>query len=277
MSNEIGFESFMGAQQPHPRQDPLLDLITDMQGSRFSSPDQPMPAPQLETDPGMENQKNRSFWTIEYYQKYFDVNTDDVLQRILTSIVPNRASPSYFDQNISVKPDLYGPFWVSTTLIFAIAISGNISNYLQHANTGYHWKYDFHLVSYAATAIFCYTWIVPLGLWGALKWTTPESSIEMAEEGQSNSPSMMSLFCIYGYSLSIYIPVSILWTIQVSWLQWLLVLTAALLSGLVLVYLLLPALKRSQRYIILIACILGFHFLLAAGFMLYFFHVPSSK
>lgn len=121
-------------------------------------------------------------------------------------MIPNRASPSYFDQIISMKPDLYGPFWISTTLvhivinysstletlgrlnvqinfqIFTIAISGNLANYLQHANVAYHWKYDFHLVSYAATAIFCYTCIVPLCLWGALKWTASESSIEMADE-----------------------------------------------------------------------------------------------
>lgn len=55
--------------------------------------------------------------------------------------------------------------------IFTIAVSGNIANYLQSQNAG-HWRYDFHLVSYAATAIMCYVWLVPLALWAALKWTT---------------------------------------------------------------------------------------------------------
>lgn len=55
--------------------------------------------------------------------------------------------------------------------IFTIAVSGNIASYLQNTNKATHWRYDFHLVSYAATAIVCYVWLVPLALWAALKWT----------------------------------------------------------------------------------------------------------
>ena len=42
--------------------------------------------------------------------------------------------------------------------------------------------------------------------------------------------------CVYGYSLVIYIPISILWLICVKfgWVQWILVLVAASLSGVVL-------------------------------------------
>lgn len=94
---------------------------------------------------------------------------------------------------------------------------------------------------------------------------------------QQPTPTMMSLFCLYGYSLSIYIPVAILWTIQVSWLQWLFVIMAAFVSGAVLIFWLMPALRKSKYFPILMGCILGFHFLLAAGFMLYFFHTPSSS
>ncbi|KPJ21680.1 Protein YIPF1, partial [Papilio machaon] len=139
-----------------------------------------------------------------------------------------------------------------------------------------HWRYDFHLVSYAATAIFCYVWLVPLALWAALKWTTQTDGHDEIETQQSTSPTMMSLFCLYGYSLSIYIPVAILWTIQVSWLQWLFVLMAAFVSGAVLIFWLLPALRKSKYFLILVGSILAFHFLLATGFMLYFFHVPDT-
>ncbi|VVC94617.1 unnamed protein product [Leptidea sinapis] len=181
---------------------------------------------------------NHNFWTIEYYQKYFDVHTNEVVERIISSVLPQKVSRNYFDERIKGKPDLYGPIWISVTLIFTIAVSGNIASYLQNANKEIHWRYDFHL--------------------------TPES------------PTMMSLFCLYGYSLSIYIPVAILWTIQVSWLQWLLVLLGAFVSGAVLIFWLLPALRKSKYFLVLIASILAFHFLLAAGFMLYFFHVPDN-
>lgn len=54
------------------------------------------------------------------------------------------------------------------------------------------------------------------------------------------------------------------------------VITAALLSGSVLIAVLTPALRNSKYSLFLIIGILGAHFLLAAGFMLYFFHVPAN-
>lgn len=95
-----------------------------------------------------------------------------VAERILNSVVPRRASAGYLRQNIASNPDLYGPFWIVVTLIFSIAISGNVASYLQHADDGsnYHWRYNFHLVSTAATAIVMYVCAVPVALWAAFKW-----------------------------------------------------------------------------------------------------------
>lgn len=53
--------------------------------------------------------------------------------------------------------------------------------------------------------------------------------------------------------------------------------TGAFLSGSVLVNSLMPSLKLSKFSFFLIVGIAGAHFLLAAGFMLYFFHVPSDS
>lgn len=65
-------------------------------------------------------------------------------------------------------------------------------------------------------------------------------------------------------------------SLQISFLQWLLVITAALLSGSVLILILMPALRNSKYSLFLIIGIILAHFLLAAGFMLYFFHVPNT-
>lgn len=170
---------------------------------------------------------------------------------------------------------MYGPFWITITLIFTIAISGNIASYLQHANAKYNWKYDFHLVSYAATAIYIYVLLVPVALWGLLKWSSDVNDLEGLESG--TTPGTLELICVYGYSLFIYIPVSILWSIQINLLQWLLVLIASLVSGAVLVFTLLPALRLSRHKFILMIGIISCHLLLAAGFMLFFFHVPNNS
>lgn len=55
-----------------------------------------------------------------------------------------------------------------------------------------------------------------------------------------------------------------------------LVITAAFLSGSVLVFVLLPALRNSRVSLIIVIGIIAAHFVLAAGFMLYFFHVPAT-
>lgn len=86
---------------------------------------------------------------------------------------------------------------------------------------------------------------------------------------------LIDLLCVYGYSLSIYIPISVLWVIQIGWLQWLLVLIGAAMSGSVLVTSVWPAFK--DRSAILLAAILGFHLLLATCFMLSFFHVSHDN
>lgn len=120
----------------------------------------------------------RNFWTIEYYQKFFNVNTNDVLERLKRSMVPH-GRDNYLITHIRPNPDLYGPFWVCVTLVFSIAISGNVANYLQTAGTSkHHWRYDFHVVSYAATCIFLYAWLLPLALWGAIKWTSTSRNTE---------------------------------------------------------------------------------------------------
>lgn len=195
-----------------------------------------------------------------------------MLDRIIASVIPSKNDT--LKTVTTTKPDLYGPFWISVTLVFTIAISGNIANYLQYANENYHWKYDFHLVSYAATAICLYVTLVPFCLWGLLKWSSDITDLDGLEDGKTLSA--LELICVYGYSLFIYIPVSILWSIQIAWLQWLLVLIAALLSGSVLLTTLMPSLRLSRHKFLLIAGIVFCHLLLAIGFMLFFFHVPKA-
>ncbi|XP_030567499.1 protein YIPF1 [Drosophila novamexicana] len=269
-----------GAQRQ--RGDPLSDLIYDMSnsaqtmvgggGGGGSAGGSGAPAD------GAAGGARLSFLTIEYYQQFFNVDTYMVLERIVNSMIPKRAAANYLRMNIGENPDLYGPFWITVTLIFSIAISGNLASYLQQANDSYHWHYNFHLVSYAATCIFLYANILPAVLWALFKYSLkPVDEADAVEtDSASYTPSLLSLMCIYGYSLAIYIPVSILWVINISLLQWLLVITAALLSGTVLIAVLTPALRNSKYSLFLIIGILSAHFILAAGFLLYFFHSPPE-
>ncbi|XP_055843463.1 protein YIPF1 isoform X1 [Episyrphus balteatus] len=261
--------------------DPLQALIYDMSASAkvLSNENIPQTGVAGGSMDGNDDSSARtvSFLTIEYYQQFFNVDTYMVLDRIASAMIPKRAPGNYLKSHIGTNPDLYGPFWITVTLIFSIAISGNIASYLQTANENYHWRYNFHLVSYAASCIFIYSCLLPGALWALMKYSLKPIEEGLETENAAYTPSLLSLMCIYGYSLAIYIPVSILWVIQISILQWLLVLTAALASGSVLIAVLTPALRNSKISLFLMIGILGAHFLLAAGFMLYFFHVPNNS
>uniref|UniRef100_A0A183GEA9 Protein YIPF n=1 Tax=Heligmosomoides polygyrus TaxID=6339 RepID=A0A183GEA9_HELPZ len=86
--------------------------------------------------------------------------------------------------------------------------------------------------------------------------------------------ALSDLLCAYGYSLSIFIPVSILWTLDVNWFRWLLIIAAVSLSGAVLARALWPAFKSDPNKLIAYGSIFGvllLHFLLAFTFKVYFF------
>nr|CAG4641166.1 EOG090X0CJ3 [Eulimnadia texana] len=213
---------------------------------------------------------NPSVWTFSYYQRLFDVDTSEVKERLVWSVVP-RPSKDFLNHVIKSKPDLYGPFWVCVTLIFCIAIMGNIADYIQSAGEGTRWRYDFQKVSLSATTIFCYATLLPLGLWVFVWWRR--------KLGEQLELGFVEIACLYGYSLAVYIPVSVFWTIPLAWLQWFLVLVAAALSGSVLLLALWKPLSASKKSIaaILLILILLSHLLLAAGLQLYFFRYSGSK
>jgi len=50
-------------------------------------------------------QPSASFYTFDYYARFFNVNTDQVGQRILLSVMPWKTS---FLETVAPNPDLYG-------------------------------------------------------------------------------------------------------------------------------------------------------------------------
>ena len=102
---------------------------------------------QLTGQTELGEEKSYSFWQIEFYQKYFNVNTSDVISRIVGSMTPT-FSQSFLLNRIRPNPDLYGPFWISMTLIFSISITGNILNFLNNFGSPYTWHTDFNKCFY---------------------------------------------------------------------------------------------------------------------------------
>ncbi|CAG5896474.1 unnamed protein product [Menidia menidia] len=214
--------------------------------------------------------KNVPFWTFEYYQQYFDIETYHVKERIIGSMLP-WPRKNFIQVYLRKNPDLYGPFWICTTLVFAIAISGNISNFLLHfGKPNYKYTPEFRKVTIAATAIFSYAWLVPLALWGFLLWRS-NKILNLV------SYSFMEIVCVYGYSLSIYIPAVVLWILPYEWVTWCSIVMALCLSGSVLVMTFWPAVRDDHPKVIaaVLSSIVLLNILLAVGCKAYFFSSPQ--
>ena len=103
--------------------------------------------------------------------------------------------------------------------IFELLLKGNLIKWIRIKTDIYiyiyrerelHWKevssgchlkaWLFLSVTFAATAIFSYWWVVPFVFFGLLWW-----------RGNPARYTFLELICVYGYSLAIYIPISVSW------------------------------------------------------------------
>ncbi|KAL0359247.1 UNVERIFIED_CONTAM: protein YIPF1 [Sesamum angustifolium] len=156
-------------------------------------------------------------FSISSYTQYFNVDTDIVLNRLISSLYPTTGD---FVNKIDANPDLYGLVWISTTLVFAIASLGNCATYLMHrrSDDSTSWTFDVNYLNVAAGAIYGYALIVPLGYYFVLQYL-------------GSSVSLIRFWCLWGYSLFIFILTSFLLVIPVEFLRWTIILIAGAASA----------------------------------------------
>lgn len=206
------------------------------------------------------------FWTFDYYQSFFDVDTSQVLDRIKGSLLPHPGQ-NFVRHHLRNRPDLYGPFWICATLAFVLAVTGNLTLVLaQRRDPSIHYSPQFHKVTIAGITIYCYAWLVPLALWGFLRW-------RQGTRERMGLYTFLETVCVYGYSLFVFIPTVVLWLIPVQWLQWLFGALALSLSAAGLVFTLWPVVREESRLVAaaLLSIVVLLHALLALGCKLYFF------
>jgi len=174
---------------------------------------------QSAADPGI-----CSCLSVKYYQPLFDVDTKDVVDRMLMSVLPHKATG--FLQMIKDSPDFYGPFWVSTTLLFTIAVVGNLLSWtkfqqLQGSSAEDSWEYDFEMVVTCMCVVYGWAVGAPVALWFTLRYLLVQ--IKLATVG-----------CAYGYSLVPFVPAALLCGVPADWVSWLVLLLAGMISSLFL-------------------------------------------
>lgn len=198
-----------------------------------------------------------ALWTIAYYAQFFDVDAKDVLNRITMAVLPFKNN---FLDKTAANPDLYGPFWVTTTLIFAMGMTGNLATYMSSEEGT--WVYDFTKLTFAATMMYNYVTLFPLMIWAFLKFWV-KADIKLLE-----------IICLFGYSVFIFIPVSIVCIIPNEIVRWISIMAGVALTTMVLLANLFPFIKSLQRktaYIVL-GVVVAAQILLAVLFKFYLFN-----
>jgi len=224
-------------------------------------------APDDDGEPGRPHRKWYNFWKPSFYQPYFDVDTRDVLRRCLAGIIP--AGKPFFER-IEGNPDFYGPFWITTTVLFLLAISSNFAEYIAYwlQDAASHWMYDFEKVSIGAAVFYGFLLLVPLIIWALQRFVVKAKL------------TLIQVYCVYGYSLTSFLIATPFCIAPYEWVRYVVILIACVISCLCIIVSFLKALRHDlAKGIIVIIVALIFHVALALTYKIYFFSkivVPTS-
>jgi hypothetical protein len=206
-------------------------------------------------------------WSTAFYAQFFDVDTSTVLNRCRAAILPFLPNTPPFLDTMDGNPDLYGPFWIATTVVVILFLTGTISHKLASEGKK-HFEYDFRLLSGAAGLVYGYTLFVPLGLWAALRWFGAQS-LELVE-----------CWALYGYGNLFWIAVALLSWSPLNGLNYALVGLGYGVSVFFLVknlYPVITAIEKKISQIMLVAVVLLHAGLAIAIKILFFTHKSPAE
>lgn len=206
-------------------------------------------------------------WSLSFYSQFFDVDTNTVLLRCRSALIPFLPNTPPFLDTLDGNPDLYGPFWIATTVVVILFLTGTISHKLD-TEKDKPFAYDFKLLSGAAGLIYGYTLFIPLGLWAALRWFGAQS-LELVE-----------CWALYGYSNLFWIGVALLSWSRLNGLNYALVGVGFAVSVFFLVKNLFPVISATEKKIsqvLLIAVVVLQAGLAVAIKVLFFPHKSPAK
>ncbi|CAI8597276.1 unnamed protein product [Vicia faba] len=159
----------------------------------------------------------QGFFSVSSYTQYFNVDTDVVVNRLISSLNP--VADDFFGK-IDANPDLYGLIWISTTLVFVLALLGNLATYLmqKHIDNNTSWSFDVNYVQTAAWSIYGYVIVIPLAYYFFLQY-------------MGSNANLIQFWCMWGYSLTIFILSSFLLLIPIGILRWIIIILTGFASA----------------------------------------------
>lgn len=116
-------------------------------------------------------------------------------KRCYTTLLPG--SSNYLSEHVIPSPDLYGPFWTLTTLIFCLYVFSSLAHSIASYLSSEPIDYDFQLLSLAFILVYVYGIGWPALVWAALRW-----------QGLGEW-SLIEAISVWGYGQFVWIPVSV--------------------------------------------------------------------
>lgn len=218
---------------------------------------------------------NHRIWELGYYSFLFDVSTSQVLRRLGGSVFPVRArllpllsnpvfSPALDSDDASFgtapteSADFYGPLWILATLVALLPAAGDLGRYLEmllaEEKAG-GWSYDEAKLGQAASLLFGYILIVPLLMWGVLKWFGADMRLA-------------DIICTYGYSFFVLVPATLISIVPQEILRYSVFAVAAVFSAANLAVNFASVLRRNRfKPVLSVAAVLQAIFVFCCGFL----------
>ena len=197
---------------------------------------------------------DKFFCCFTIFKKYFQITSNDFILRFINSFIPFNHK---FGNLIKNNPDLYGPIWIYTSLILLISATGSLTRTIQgHNNKNFFQEF----IPIAGTIIYC----VGFGLPILITFLMKIFGITLG---------FVHVICTYGYSFSIFLPMSILCVIQINAVQWVALIYAVFSSTSLLVinyYKLMGDFSKNKKFTIITIVLLA-QIGLLLFFKLYFF------
>lgn len=133
---------------------------------------------------------------LDNYSKYFNVTTEEIQIRLRLTLLLKDT----FLEELAGRLDFYGPIWAAFTLGLILFLVGTLSSGTSTDPMG----------AFTSSLIWIFFYVGPIcgGAWAAWRW--------LGAEGVYFS----ELFCLLGYSLILFFPVTIVALLQIGLLTW---------------------------------------------------------
>ncbi|EDR28487.1 protein YIPF1, putative [Entamoeba dispar SAW760] len=170
------------------------------------------------------------FYKSEFYARWFNVDTMDVLKRMFWGLIPFFGN---FFKQTEGNPDLYGPLWIPLTVVFLAFFSGSLSSIIENA-------YDYKKLSIITGTVLLYIIFIPIILWAVCRFAF-----------KIKNP-LVSYICLFGYSYTIYLIVIPLCAIPFWYIQIPLIIIGFLVMSITILKNMFHLLHENTKIIVLI-------------------------